>query len=487
MEDSQHRREMISRIYDQGREAVIEYFERLLIEMQEVSRRQEERIKALENQVSKDSHNSNKPPSSDGLQRTPKSLRVKSDRPSGGQQGHPGTTLKMVATPDHVVVHPVHRCRRCGHSLEQVAAAGHEKRQVFDLPRLRVEVTEHQVEIKNCSHCGIATTSAFPDSVSKASQYGDYVKAFSIYLMQQHLVPFKRTTELLHDLFGCTITEGSLHNWTQQAYRTLQPAEEAVKEQLRQAPVVNADETGIFCEHKLQWLHAASTPKFTHYALHEKRGNEATDAIGILPQFKGRLIHDFWESYLKYENCLHGFCNIHIIRELTAVVEYDHQRWAQELIDLLRHINKYAQRAMELKEVLHPRTILRYLQQYDAIVQRGLRRNPRDRGSPHKRGRKKQSKARNLLERLREYRDGILAFMHDAQVPFTNNLAERDIRMTKVKQKISGTFRSRVGADGFCRIRGYISTVKKNGLNVFDALVNAFTGNPFIPMTIYAE
>jgi len=484
MEPQRDIREMILQVYRQGPEAVVKLFEDLYTEINQLKRlvkNQEERIVALEAQLKQDSHNSNRPPSSDGFKRNTTSLRTKSDRPSGGQEGHPGKTLQMVETPDHVVIHPVVRCGHCGRSLKGTGTKGHEGRQVFDLPQIRVEVTEHRAEVKDCPHCGAVTRAEFPASVTKAAQYGSRLKSASVYLMQQHLVPLERTTELLKDLFACDISEGTLHNWNTELHRGLEPFDEAVKQQLRKAPVLNVDETGVFCENKLHWLHVASTPRLTHYGLHEKRGKEATDQIDILSHVEGRIIHDFWEPYLGYD-CLHGFCNSHIIRELTAIVEQGHQRWAQDLIDHLYHINKKIQCDKESTDAMHPSTLHRYLQRYDAIVGCGLRLNPRYNGSPHKRGRTKQSKARNLLERLRDHRDEILAFMYDFDVPFTNNLAERDLRMVKVKQKISGTFRSRVGGDFFCRIRGYISTVKKHNKNVLDALADAFSGHPFVQL-----
>jgi transposase len=490
MEIDARTRKMIVDIYNQGLEAMVEFIGVLLAEIEEIKRinqKQEERIKTIERQINKDSHNSNKPPSSDGLNRNIRSNREKSDRASGGQEGHPGTTLQMVNNPDYRVVHAVEKCCKCGRSLKKVSSKDHERRQVFDLPTtIRVKVTEHRAESKECPDCGNITTARFPESVAKAAQYGKGVKAVGVYLMEQHLIPFERTTELMEDLFGCDVTEGSLQNWRQEAYKKLEAAEEAVKEQLREAPVVNADETGIFCENKLHWLHVASTDKLTNYALHEKRGKAATDEIDIIPHVKGRLIHDFWESYLGYENCQHGLCNSHISRELTSVFEENGQKWAQGLIDHLYYIHKKILLTKPKRDAFSPQTLRRYEETYDSLVQSGLRLNRRNRGSPHQRGRIKQSKARNLLERLRDYRDEILAFMYDFQVPFTNNLAERDIRMMKVKQKISGTFRSRAGADYFCRIRGYISTVKKNSINVFDALVDAFSGHPFIPSPNHA-
>lgn len=447
----------------------------------------EERIRVLETQLKQDSHNSHKPPSSDGLKRIIKAQRNESKRPSGAQEGHKGKTLNMVTTPDRIIDHRVPACETCGCSLRTVKPDTIHRRQVFDIPEPHLEVTEHRCEVKQCPRCGTRTTAPFPPSVTKAAQYGTRLKSFCVYVMQQHLVPFKRTTELLHDLFACDIAEGSLYRWNAEAYQLLEQSEQAIKEHLIQAPVVHADETGIFCEHRLHWLHVTSTSSLTHYALHRKRGAEATQAIDILPHVRGRIIHDFWEPYLRYD-CKHGFCNSHIVRELTSIAEQGNQQWANDLIKHLYHIHtKVMKDKAASNNALHPITLSRYQQQYDAIVQRGLRINLRNRSSPHTRGRTKQSKARNLLERLRDHRTEVLAFMYDFAVPFTNNIAESDLRMAKVKQKISGTFRSRPGGDFFCRIRGYISTARKNGQHVFDTLLNAFLGNPFIPACNYAE
>jgi transposase len=438
----------------------------------------EARVIELENALNKNSQNSHKPPSSDGYRRniqtsTPKDKK----RPTGGQSGHPGTTLRKSLIVDHIVNHPVDTCIGCGSSLEHVAVQDVRTRQVFDLPMVKMEITEHRSEVKQCPCCHTQTAGIFPPEVTKATQYGSTLKSIVLYMMQHQLVPFERTTEFLQDLFGCTLSEGTLKNWTAEAYNRLRQAEAQIKEQLQQAPILHVDETGMFCEKKLHWIHSASTERYTHYGIHSKRGKEAMDEIGILPDATGRIIHDFWESYARYDHLTHAYCNAHIVRELRSVHQDYHQAWAQKLIDLLYHIKE----KIETKSI-SKNFVTRSVHRYDALLQSGSRLNRPNRASPHKRGRVKQSKPRNLLKRLRDHRDEVLAFLFDPTVPFTNNLAERDLRMVKVKHKISGTFRSHLGALCYCRIRGYISTMKKQDINILSALSSVFVGNPLSPI-----
>jgi transposase len=340
-----------------------------------------------------------------------------------------------------------------------------------------MEVTEHRSEEKQCPCCHTKTSGIFPKGVTKATQYGATIKSIVLYMMQHQIIPFERTTEFLQDIFGCALSEGTLKNWIAEAHRHLAQTEEQIKEQLQQAPILHVDETGMFCENKLHWIHIASTDIYTHYGIHSKRGKEAMDEIGILPKATGRIIHDFWESYARYDHLTHAYCNAHIVRELRSVYEDYHQSWAQKLIDLLFHIKE----KIETKPI-SKNFVTRSVHRYDTLLQSGFRLNRTNRGSPHKRGRVKQSKTRNLLNRLHEHRDEVLAFLFDPTVPFTNNLAERDLRMVKVKHKISGTFRCHHGALSYCRIRGYISTMKKQGVNILSALSSIFAGIPLSPI-----
>lgn len=459
----------------------------LILALQEAIELLEERIQKLEEQLKQNSQNSHQPPSSDGFKRVAARVRPKSNRPPGGQKGHSGSTLKMVDTPDRVITHPVDKCRRCGRSLKRSKPKSYQRRQVFDIPAPRLEVTEHRCTVKQCTHCGTTTTASFPVGVTKAAQYGNNLKSFTMYLKQHQLLPSDRLQETLRELFGCSVSEGTFFNWEEELHKILKQPEQEIKEQMVRAPVIHPDETGMFCEAKLHWLHAASTERLTFYGLHPKRGKAGMDAMGILPEFGGVAVHDFWKPYFSYD-CKHALCNAHLIRELEFLSETTRQRWPHKFKELFYRMHHAVKQAKEeALTMVNPRTLRSLERRYDHLLTTALRSNPRQRGSPHRRGRKKQSKARNLIERLRDYRESVLAFLYDFRVPFTNNQVERDIRMMKVKQKISGTFRSPHGAEIFCRARGYLSTARKNGLSAFEALSRAFDGVPFIPKLTYAE
>ena len=440
-------------------------------------------VQKLKDQLAKNSRNSSKPPSSDGFKKpSPKSLRPRGKRKPGGQKGHPGSTLKMVDKPDHTIIYPVDQCRRCGHRLADEASIDVEKRQVFDIPPIQMEVTEHQAEIKPCSHCGHLNKAAFPEQVKAPVQYGPRLKAIAVYLRQYQLLPYNRTRELFRDLFSTDLSEGTLTNITDTCSELLEHPIDQILKQLEQSSVVNFDETGSSVYGKRQWLHVASTPNLTYYEIHPKRGSLAMDHMGILSNFKGRAIHDFWKPYFKY-NCNHGLCNAHHLRELIFLNEQHSQRWAKNMMDCLIDIKKAVDETKTSTDTLFKEQIHKFETRYQNILDKGYNENPlpKKKSTKKKRGRSKKSKARNLLERLDEHRKEVLAFMYDFKVPFDNNLAERDLRMAKVQQKISGTFRSQDGANAFCRIRSYISTVRKNTVNVIDAIGNAFQGYPFLP------
>lgn len=445
--------------------------------------RLEARVKELESQVSKNSRNSSKPPSSDGLKKPkPQSERKRSGRKPGGQKGHVGSTLEQVEEPDHIEVHRVTQCEHCGESLEGTEAEDVERRQVFDLPPVKLEVTEHQGEIKCCPGCEEKTRATFPAGVAYSVQYGPRLKGTAVYLNQYQLLPLQRTKELFFDLFGHVLSEGTLVNANEECSRNLEGTEEIIKDSIRQSEAAHFDETGVRVEAQTEWLHSASTPELTFYRVHEKRGTEAMDALGILPSFEGTAIHDHWKPYFQYD-CEHALCNAHHLRELTFIHEQYQQAWAKDMIDLLLKAKEATEASPSNSLLEQPRTKANLERRYDDIIKTGFQANPAptDNGQPKKRGRKKQSKPKNLLDRLRDYKDQVLEFISDPLVPFDNNQGERDIRMTKVQQKISGSFRSKKGADIFCRIRGYISTVRKNNLNVMDALASTFIDQPIMP------
>lgn len=447
-----------------------------------------ERVQKLEDQLAKNSRNSGKPPSSDGYDRgapRPKSLRKRSRRKSGGQPGHPGETLKAVEKPDFIKVHRVHECQHCGQSLERRKAMGHEKRQVFDLPKVQMKVTEHRAEIKTCSGCGKETHAIFPDEVSKAVQYGTEIKAQVVYLNTEQHLPLERTCDLLEEFYQHRLSEGTIVTACAEAAQKVEQSNEAVKEHLvEHERVAHFDETGMVINGVLNWLHTASTSLLTYYAMHPKRGSAAINEINLLPRFKGRAVHDDLASYFQYE-VEHALCNAHHLRALLFLLERYPQKWVQDLIELLSKIKEKVEALKQKAETgLSVRQANAFSKAYDELVKKGLRANPpskKNSRKPGQRGRLKQSPARNLLLRLREHKEAVLAFMYDFNVPFDNNQAERDLRMMKVKQKVSGGFRSFSGAQNFCNIRGYLSTAHKNDVKALHALRLALLGNPFLP------
>lgn len=479
-------REDAQATYRAGEETVV----RVLLDMDRrihtLEHRVEElqaQVQTLQEQVAKDSHNSHKPPSSDGLSKPkPKSLRPKSERSTGGQPGHPGHTLRMVEKPDRIVPHRVERCSDCGRSLAGQEPDRVERRQVHDLPEPKLEVTEHQAEVKTCP-CGCVNRAAFPPEAAAPVQYGPRVKSVAVYLGEYQLLPFNRLAEIMRDLFACeTFSEGTLANFKADCSRRLEPVETAIRDLAAAEPVAGFDETGVRATGSLHWLHTVSTRLLTWYYAHKRRGREAIDAAGILADYRGRAIHDCWKSYFDYD-CDHGLCNGHLLRELIFLWEQQSQKWAKAMIDHLLVIKEAVATASAAGlTALPPADQERFLKGYERIVHTGYAQNPvmAPRG-PKRRGRRKQSKARNLLDRFRDHPDSVLAFMRDFAVPFDNNQSERDLRMMKLRQKISGTFRSFQALMNFCRIRGYVSTARKNGINALDALQRVFRDNPFVP------
>ena len=455
-------------------------------QLQQTVAEQAAAIQSLRDQLAKNSQNSGRPPSSDGLKKPrTRSLRRKTGRRSGGQQGHQGHTLKMVEQPDHVRVHPVTVCPHCATDLRSVEPHKQERRQVFDIPPVQVEVTEHQAEIKECPTCGEQVKGEFPAEVTQPVQYGPRLKAQTTYLNTYQLLPWARTRELLGDFYGHTPAEAIVLESNATVVDRIAPSLDTIKQHLIAAHVVHFDESGLRVEGQLNWLHVASTDHLTYYVVHPKRGQEAMKAAGILPEFKGRAVHDHWQSYFTFKHCQHALCNAHHLRELQFVVDQYEQEWAQEMMQLLLDIKAEVDAAPpELMSLLSER-LAHFEQRYDELITRGLEANPPPaHPPPKKRGRKKQSPPKNLLDRLQQHKSQVLAFMYDFRVPFDNNLAERDVRMVKVKQKVSGAFRTRTGAETFCAIRSYISTARKQGQNVIDALHSALMGNPFIPQPV---
>ena len=429
------------------------------------------RVKALEGLLSKNSNNSHKPPSSDGYRKDIKNSREKSDKKQGAQPGHEGKTLELVANPDRIVAHKIVGKCECGKDIGELPLKSVYRRQIFDLPEKLIEVTEHQIETKQCV-CGRVHEAEC--EIKGVTQYGNRIKAFAVYLNQYQLVPYERLQELMEDCFGVSISDSVLDKSNQTCYAQLERTEEIIKRALIESKVIHNDETGLRCNKKLQWVHVSSTDTYTHFSIQEKRGSVGIDAIGILPKFKGTSVHDRFTAYDKY-NCDHSFCNAHLLRELKYVHEELDKIWASDMAGILIEAND-----LKKQDQLNKSGKQEIEEKYSHILQAGLEEESYIPVQNGKRGRKAKPKSRLLFEAFRDRRTEILRFVHNKDVPFDNNLAERDIRMVKLKQKISGCFRTQQGAVVFCRIRGYISTVRKQGYAVLHAIDHALIGQPII-------
>ena len=441
-----------------------------------------EQVHALQEQLKKDSHNSHLPPSSDRFHRQPKSLRKSSGKKPGGQAGHSGNTLLLSPSPDLVIVHPVEDCQHCQHDLRKVASLHVERRQVIDLPPKRVLVIEHQAQQKCCPACQQISLAAFPDDVRAPVQYGAALGAVGVYLVQQQVLPYERACEVIEDLLGPPMSVGTLQELVQRCAQQLAPVEQQIKAALSRAEVLHQDETGLYVAGQRHWMHVSATEQLTHYAVHPKRGKAALDAIGIMVDFQGVSVHDGWGSYWQFL-CQHALCNVHHLRDLTFLYEERLQAWAGEMKELLLDSKAaVAQARAEGRRCLHPLEVADWKARYGALLAEGYQANPPDPPpETSRRGRRKQSAARNLLDRLSKHQEAVLLFLDNFAVPFDNSLAERDIRMVKVQQKVSGCFRSPAGAQAFCRIRGYLSTLRKQGVAVLTALEQALVGHPLSP------
>lgn len=429
-------------------------------------------VTLLLNRITLNSNNSNKPPSTDP-NRNKSSKKGKSGRKPGGQKGRNGTTLEPVDDPDEVAELKVDR--RTLPKGRQYQEVGQEIRQVIDIDISRF-VTEYQAQILEDDQ-GNRFVAAFPEGVNRPVQYGLSLKANAVYMSQYQLIPYDRVRDHFQDQMQIPVSAGSVFNFNKEAYDRLAPFEQWAKTQLARSMLLHADETGINIGGKRHWLHCASSATMTLFYPHAKRGTEAMDEMGILPFFKGVLCHDHWKPYYHYK-ALHALCNAHHLRELERAWEQDHQQWAKEmqafLIDLSKTVADAGGR-------LPPDKVEQWRQRYRTLLEQAEIECPPPDESQRKgkRGRLKRSKARNLLERLRDFEEDVLRFMEVESVPFTNNQGENDLRMTKVQQKISGCFRSIEGAKIFCRVRSYLSTCRKHGMTATQALTLLFQGkNP---------
>jgi len=431
------------------------------------------RVAELERQLGLNSGNSGKPPSSDGLKKPARvgSLRERTGKKPGGQKGHPGKTLSRVETPDAIIDHFPQACAGCGAALSAATATDHAARQVFDLPQPQpLVVTEHRAFACRCATCGVKTRAAFPEGVAAPVQYGARIAAFVVYLLHFQLLPEKRLAELMADLFGVTLATATMASMSQACAARFQGFAVAVRDHVAAAQVKHLDETGFRIGGKTQWLHIASTILLTFYRISSKRGSLPDNIAGI-------AVHDHWKPYYTLKGVLHALCNAHHLRELQALIEIEKEAWARKMQVLLRRACHAANLAREHDTPLPPRLIALIERAYDAILTEGFAFHealPELSGAGRRRGRKARRVGHNLLLRLHGRKADALRFLSNPAVPFTNTVAERDARMMKTRQKVSGGFRSATGAAQFGIIRSVLSTARKQGWNMLRTL----TENP---------
>jgi transposase len=453
----------------------------LMQQMQEQTDGLMQQVKTLQDRHSKDSRNSSLPPSSDRFVRQPKSLRKKSEKKSGGQPGHEGSSLQWSLTPDTVIDVHVEQCEACSYDLHTVAVCHVERRQVHDVPAPRVIVQEYRAHQKQCPACQHITAAHFPQDVTAPIQYGPTIGATAVYLVQQQLLPLARAGEVMQDLLGVRMSEGTICSLIHKCAAGLGQVEQQIKEALITADVIHQDETGLYVMGKRYWEHVTCTATLTHYQVDPSRGQTALNAIGILPYFKGISIHDGWAAYFLYA-CEHACCNVHLLRELVFLSEEQGYVWAHALKNLLLEMKEATEQAREqARHWLDPLEVADWEAQFLRLLEQGDLAHPRATAPPGTRGKCKQTPGRNLVDRLQKYQKAFLCFLHDLRVDFDNNLAERDLRMIKVQQKVSGCFRSLAGAQDFSRIRGYLSTLRKQGLPLLSALQATLCGHPVRP------
>jgi transposase len=413
-----------------------------------------------------------------------RSLRKKSGLSPGGQRGHRGITLKQSAHPDHVITHAPEECPGCGASLDATDVITSERRQVFDLPPVRVTLTEHRRETRRCPECGVTARAEFPADVRAPVQYGPTLLSRAAYLNLYQLLPVARTAEALRDLFGCAPSPAIIQRAGRVFSEKLVRCEQRVKAAIRGSEVIGADETGLRGAGMNGYIHAARTDELTHYAYDARRGRDAMNEVGILPQFKGTLVRDGYLSYSRFEGCRHALCNAHLLRDLVFVQELGPAQrvWTKPLAALLVEIKEAAANARaagqaQLSEDLRGD----FLRRYDRLVRKADRLNPlptQQTGDAPKKKRPALSPRRRLADRLLRRRDEVLRFMTDLAVPFDNNGTERDLRMVKLQQKIGGCFRTEGGARDFCRVRSYLSTARKQAHSLLYSLERALAGKP---------
>jgi len=408
----------------------------------------------------------------------PKSLREKSGRKAGGQEGHKGSGMKVDREPDEVVQHKPEGCEGCPYA-EQCELKSCETRYEYEVEVKTKLIAHEAMRCERCQLTGQAETGTFPAHITGSKQYGIGVSALAVTLLTLGMVSVDRTQKLMSSL-GIPISKGKIQGALEIAAEKVKPALDLIKTMILLQFVLHFDETGVQVAGKLNWLHCACTDKWRLYSVEEKRGKEGIEAMGILPLANGVVVHDFWKPYHKYDNVLHAMCCAHLERELVYAEESGKQNWAKALRELFQTMcHRRAVLTAEGAEAFPEQELEGYLQQYDKLVEEGMQANPIPEKKPGKRGRTGKGKFRCLLERFRDFKNDILRFARDWRVPFTNNTAERAIRWAKVKDKVSGCFRSKAGADDFAAVLSFVSTAALHGLSSFDALKSVFYGNAF--------
>ena len=437
----------------------------------------EQRLSELEGKVAKTSQNSSKPPSSDGLKKGPAKPRQSREKPLGGQPGHTGATREMVDTPDEVrELHPRGPCP-CGTDLDGLPARVGERRQQIEIPQPKTVVTEFRQMWVECPCCGLEHGGEFPAGVTPNVSFGPRLKAYAVGLAQGHFVALERTCEIIADQYGVRPSDGAVQNWIIKAGRLLAHDYAASKQSILDAAVAHFDESGMRVGGKLNWLHVAATETAVYYTVHAKRGQEAMDAAGLLPQFQGNAVHDHWKSYWSYTHCSHSLCNAHHLRELRYCEALTGHFWPLELRRILVEGKEAVAEARTAGQTaLAPAQVNELLARYDQQVKNGLAVCPVRPPALGRKGRVKQHEATNLLLRLRDDKPPLWRFLTDWRVPFDNNLAERMVRPAKVKLKVTGGFRALGGSAAFCILRSVWETNKLNGINPFDTLRLVFEG-----------
>lgn len=464
----------LAELIDQGMEAVV-------LRLLEVEQERDAARSVTVRTPIGDSRTTHAPPSSDPRPK-PRSQRRKTGKKTGGQPGHTGHRLEPVATPDHTVVHPVHTCSGCGHDLTGVQTSDTHVHQVFELPKMPLIVTEHRMERKVCPCCAITTTASPPAGAEQPTQYGPRLAGLAVYLHVGHFVPLERTADIIETLTGHRVSQGWISACQTRISGSLDSFISAVTTCLRAAKTVCCDETGLRFAGKRFWLHVCGTVLLTLYLCHRRRGSEGTAALGVLPDYTGTVIHDNWAPYFGFNTCTHALCNEHHVRELDGVTERDGQAWAERmklvLYDALDLKNRYHGQNQDIPA----EDIKAICRRYDQCIIEGFAATP-EQPAPigPRRGRHKRGKTLALLDRLRDRKEQTLRFLHDRHVPWSNNQAERDIRPMKTQQKITGGFRTERGAVEFCRIRSYLSTTTKNGIDPCDAIASVLEGKPWLP------